>query len=296
MKFGVMAPCSEPFAHDPSIYGRVASKAEELGYESLCVTNHFLKPSAEVKHESVRSHTTLETWTLLGYLASKTEKVKLASCVTPLPLYNPLILAKVVSTVDNLSNGRVIFGVGAGYERPEFEAYGSWEPASVRVARTAEALELMKRLWTEGIVNFEGKFYRTKNAVLEPKPAQKPHPIIATGAMRDRMFRITAQHADLWLPSRSLGATLEFYVTASKKMVSLAKEFDRKVTLGLIGGITEEGLASSGPSIGTIKNCAKVLEQYGALGCDYFAASFSPIEKVTQLMERFHREIVPSFT
>lgn len=299
MKFGVVVPCWEPFASDPSRYQSIAAEAERLEYDYLFVNNHFLRQSVEIRPELVKRHATMEAWSLLAYIAAKTEKIMIGSSVTPLPLYNPVMLAKIVATVDNLSNGRVVLGAGAGYDKSEFDAYGSWDPDGVRVSKTEEALILMKRLWTEDIVNFEGKYYLTKNAVLQPRPIQKPYPPIAIGAMSERMFRITAQQADIWLPSRSVGATPEFYEKARAKILAAAKKCNRKVQFGLFGQIIEEVRDSSyrgRPAIGSMKDCIGQLERYRSLGCEIVMTNFFPVEKYNELMERFQREVVSSFS
>lgn len=296
--FGVIAPCFGPIAREPSRYQKIATEAERLEYKYLFVNNHFYMPSKmasiQTKPESVKQHTSLETWSLLAYIAGKTEKIMIGSCVTPLPLYNPVMLAKIVATIDNLSNGRVVFGVGAGYERLEFEAYGSWDTYRVRVSKTEEALTLIKRLWTEDIVNFEGKYYRTKNAILQPRPMQKPYPTIATGGMNVRMLQVAGQQADLWLPSTTSGAMPEVYEKAAPRILSIANDCNRKISLGLFGGITEEG--SNPPNmIGSMRDCVSQLERYSSLGCEIVILHFSPVEKYNELMGRFQREIAPSF-
>jgi alkanesulfonate monooxygenase SsuD/methylene tetrahydromethanopterin reductase-like flavin-dependent oxidoreductase (luciferase family) len=296
MKFGVLTPNWEPFSYNVKFYEEIATYAEKFEYDSFFVTDHYLRPFLEVEPNTIKRHATIEAWSLLAYITAKTEFIRIGSCVTPLPMRNPAILAKIISTIDNLSNGRVIFGVGAGYERREFEAYAHWEPPNIRVLKVKEALILMKKLWTEDIVDFEGKFFKVKRAVLEPKPVQKPHPPIWVGAMHEKMFHITVELADGWIPARSLGATPEFYAENSKKILSLAKKLGRKIMLGLMGYITDEGFSTPLPSLATIKDVKRILEQYKNLGCEYFIAVFFPIEKYITLMKKFRQEIIPSFS
>src|SRR3989442_15971956 len=134
---------------------------------------------------------TVETWTALTYLAAKTEKIRLGTLVTPIPFRPPGMLAKTVSTLDLLSNGRTILGVGAGWSRTEFEGYSKWNSNKIRVDKTREGLDLILKLWTQEKVDFKGKFYHANGAVLEPKPVQKPHPPLLFGQemIRSRWIR-----------------------------------------------------------------------------------------------------------
>src|SRR5260370_35431132 len=106
------------------------------------------------------------------------------------------MLANIVSTVDVISNGRSFLGVGAGWSRREFEAYSEWNEPGVRVAKTEEGLRLILGLWTEDKEEFQGKYYRAKGGVLEPKPIQKPHPPILFGRSTPRMQRQTGPQCD----------------------------------------------------------------------------------------------------
>ena len=297
MKFGAFASNWEPYSHQPQIYERIAMQAEELGYEFFLTSNHFLRPGIGTSQlQSTQSDATIDTWSLLPYLAAKTRTIKIGSCVTPVSLYNPFFLAKITSTVDVLSNGRLIFGAGAGYERREFEIYGTWdEEARIRVKKVEEALNLIKKLWTEERVNFSGNFFQAKDAVNEPKPKQGASLPIWSGAMSSGMLHVTAKLANVWIPSHPLGATLEFYSRSSKKLSSYAKESSRSVKQGLLGNIVDDGYKSSMEIVGTLASCAKKLEEYRSLGMEYFAANFLPPDKTLELMKKFYQDIIPSF-
>lgn len=116
---------------------------------------------------------------------------------TPIPFRPPGILAKMVATVDLLSSGRTILGVGAGWSRTEFEGYNEWVSGKTRVDRTEEGVKLILRLWQEDKVDFQGKFYSAKAAVLDPKPLQKPHPPLLFGGFSPRMLRLAGRYGDL---------------------------------------------------------------------------------------------------
>jgi alkanesulfonate monooxygenase SsuD/methylene tetrahydromethanopterin reductase-like flavin-dependent oxidoreductase (luciferase family) len=136
----------------------------------------------------------------LTYLAAITEKIYLGTQFTPIPFRPPTILAKMLSTLDVLSNGRVLLGVGAGWSQAEFEGYSEWNKPKVRVDKTEEGLELILKLWTEDEVTFNGKYYQALRAVLEPKPVQKPYPkLFISGRPRSyRMLRLAGKYADIF--------------------------------------------------------------------------------------------------
>ncbi len=140
---------------------------------------------------------TLDTWVALSYLAAKTNKVKLGTLVTPIPFRHPGILAKMVSTLDLLSSGRTVLGVGAGWSQVEFEGYSEWNDSKTRVDKTEEGVRLILKLWQEKRVDFHGKYYKTNGAILEPKPVQKPHPPLLFGGQGTRMLRLAGRYGDI---------------------------------------------------------------------------------------------------
>lgn len=173
----------------------VVVEADRLGFHAFLMSDHYMWQTREPKDV-----TTLETWVTLTYLAGITEQIRLGTQFTPIPFRHPAMLAKTLATLDVLSNGRVILGVGAGWSQAEFEGYSEWGSPKVRVDKTKEGLELMLRLWTEGEVTFQGKYYRAERAVLEPKPVQKPYPtLFVSGRARSyRMLRLAGKYGDLF--------------------------------------------------------------------------------------------------
>jgi probable F420-dependent oxidoreductase len=177
---------------NPKLVERMAVKAEELGYDTFLVTDHFML-SGTNDHPDV--------WALLPYLAAKTNRIRLGTCVTPLTFRNPAILAKTIAVCDNLSNGRITLGAGFGWYQPEFEAFSRWEGPRERIAHSREALRLMLRLWEdEAPVDFDGRFIRARGAVVGPKPLQKPHPPILWGGHLPMSLKTAAEYADGWMP------------------------------------------------------------------------------------------------
>ena len=183
--------------------------AEELGFETAFVIDHLLvTPPAY-------STTWLDALTVLTALAARTKKIRLGPLVLVVPLWNPVRLAKVIATMDFLSGGRVIFGAGAGWNPKEFESFGI--PLRRRGVRTTEAIEVMRRVWTEDDVHHRGEFYTLDGVTVEPKPIQKPHPPIWIGGGTqpsevvyhtakpnvDPVLRRVVRYADAWVPHSS---------------------------------------------------------------------------------------------
>ena len=142
----------------------------------------------------------LEGWTLLGALAAKTERLRLGLMVTGNTYRHPAVLANIATTVDIISNGRLDFGIGAGWNELESNMYGIplYTPGE-RIRRLGEACEVVKRLWTETVANFDGKYYQLKDARCEPKPVQKPYPPFVIGGSGEQLtLRIVAQYASIW--------------------------------------------------------------------------------------------------
>jgi len=200
LKFGVVVSNAQRgLLERLKMLEEVVLEAEKLEFDAFFVTDHYMLPW---------SNETLEPWLYLSYLAAKTSRIRLGTCVTPIPFRPPGVLAKMVSTLDVLSGGRAILGVGMGWYTSEFEAYSCWDPNNVRLEKTKEALELILRLWTEDKVNFEGKYYRAKEAVLLPKPLQRPHPPLWFGGTGKKMLKLAAEMGDglicvgpRWLPT-----------------------------------------------------------------------------------------------
>jgi alkanesulfonate monooxygenase SsuD/methylene tetrahydromethanopterin reductase-like flavin-dependent oxidoreductase (luciferase family) len=153
----------------------------------------------------------LEAWTLLAALAAQTERLRLGVIVTSNRLRPPALLAKMAATVDRISNGRLVFGIGAGGSavrdpaglalvRREFDAYGiPVVPTGEAIDALDEACEIAKRLWTEPEpFDFDGRSYQLEGAICEPKPVQRPRPPILVGAAGQRSLRVVARHADIW--------------------------------------------------------------------------------------------------
>lgn len=200
IKFGVLLPT---MSNSFELSLRTARAAEKFGFDSIWVPDHFIPTERSYRLFGIEpTFDILQAWPVLGALATVTERVRLGTCVSPIPAYNPAVLAKIVATVDVISNGRVIFGAGAGYNEIEFRAYDfPWEGHKERVQRVREGIEIMKKLWTEPVVTFLGRYFRVENAVSNPKPIQKPHPPIWFGGESARIIEMVAEVGDGWIPA-----------------------------------------------------------------------------------------------
>ena len=170
-----------------------AQRAEQDGFTSFWLMDHFYN-----FHGKEGTAPFLDVWTTLPALAMVTKTIRLGPLVTPVGYRNPALLARMCATFDNLSNGRLYLGFGAGGYRPEYNAYGFEFPdkPSVRIAQMEEAVTLMKLLWTEPRATFHGKFFRVDDAICEPKPIQKPLPILIGGVGEKILLRALARCGD----------------------------------------------------------------------------------------------------
>jgi len=170
----------------------VALECESLGYDSVWLYDHF------ITYPEATTEPCFESWTTLSALASITKKLGLGTMVTCNSYRYPSVLAKVSATLDAISNGRLNLGIGAGWYSLEYNAYGIPFPkASVRIAQLGEAVQIIKKMWTEDEPSFKGKYYTIEKAINSPKPVQKPHPpILIGGRGRKLTLRITAKFAD----------------------------------------------------------------------------------------------------
>ncbi len=171
---------------------RVGQEAERLGFDSIWLYDHFHTvpvPTLE---------TTFECWTSTAGLARDTTTIRIGQMVTCNNYRNPALLAKIASTVDVMSHGRLDFGIGAGWYEHEYNAYGYPFPdGPERLRMLREALQIIKAMWTEDYATFEGERYQVRGAINEPKGVQKPHPPIWIGGGGEKVtLKLVAQYGD----------------------------------------------------------------------------------------------------
>ncbi len=165
-------------------------------------------------------------WELLAAMAVATSHVRIGLLVTGITYRNPALLAKIATTVDHLSGGRLEFGIGAAWAANEHEMYGI-SGLDHRVGLFSEGLQVIRSLWTQERTTFDGRYYTMRNAVANPKPVQRPHPPIWVGAGGPAMLRLTARHADVWNVSGSAGRDPASAAAASRELDELCAAIGR---------------------------------------------------------------------
>jgi len=171
----------------------------------------------------------LDGWTLLAALAAQTKRLRLGLMVAGNLNQTPPWLAKRAATLDIISHGRLEFGLGAGGVEREHTAYGTdFFPAAERIRRLGEACEIIRRMWTEPVVNFAGRFYHLTETYCEPKPMQKPHPPFVIGGWGEQLtLRVVARHADVWNGPGFPHATVEEFQHKSRVIDTYCAEIGR---------------------------------------------------------------------
>jgi F420-dependent oxidoreductase-like protein len=170
----------------------IAELAEGSGLDSLWVYDHF-------HNVPVPAHETMfDCWTTLAAISQRTSRIKLGQMVGCAAYRNPGLLAKITSNIDVMSGGRLIWGVGAGWYQHEYEAYGyGFPPAKDRIRMLRETVEIVKAMWSEPEVTYEGRHFTLQGAQCDPKPVQQPHPEILIGGGGEQLtLRVVARHAD----------------------------------------------------------------------------------------------------
>jgi F420-dependent oxidoreductase-like protein len=176
----------------PALLDR-ARLSEKLGFHSLWLVDHmWTRGMPDLDHH--------ECLTLMAALAAATERLRIGTLVLCNSYRNPALLAKALTTIDHISNGRLEIGIGAGWMDEEYRAYGYEFPSmGKRLRQLDESLQILKAMFAEKSASFKGKYYAIADAPLNPKPVQKPHPPIMIGGSGEKvMLRIVAQHADRW--------------------------------------------------------------------------------------------------
>ena len=191
IEFGVHV---SPEGRDFKQMKRLCLLAEDAGYSVFTTPDHFQCmdiPNGSTDHP-------LEAWTLLGGLAAVTSKIKLGTLVSCVHYRHPTVLAKMATTVDIISGGRTIFGVGAGWHQKEFEGFlGEFPSARKRLDGLEDALNIAKSMFVNERTNYEGKVYSAKNTLNSPLPIQQPIPIVVGGSGIKRTLKLAAKYADI---------------------------------------------------------------------------------------------------
>ena len=182
-------------ARPPAQILEVARLADAEGWHGLWYADHYMPNTGS---EAIQPGDLHECWAMLPAIAAVTERIRLGSLVAPTSVHHPAVLANRAATIDHLSGGRLVLGIGAGWQINEHLAYGiELEPPVTRVDRFEEAIQIVRSLFSNERTTFAGTHYTVTDAPMDPKPVQTPLPILV-GTSSPRMLRITASHADEW--------------------------------------------------------------------------------------------------
>lgn len=212
LKFGIQSSTRYYSSKDWEEIKSSTLYCEELGYDSIWFGDHLITGDSR-----------LEVWTVLSALSTITRKIRLGTLVLCNNWRNPALLAKMAASLDVTSQGRLEFGIGAGWNKDEHETYGYEFPEPrVRIGKLREGLEIIKRMWTEEKPSFQGKYYYIRNVICEPKPLQKPHPPITIGGGGEQLtLRAVAAYADRW---NSGGLPADY-----KRKLDILKNYCRRI-------------------------------------------------------------------
>jgi len=293
--------------HPPAVQFELVQRLEAIGYDSVWTGDHmsFHNPI----HESI---------TLLASYAPITRKIKLGVGVYLLALRPPAVAAKQAATLDVLSGGRLIFGVGVGGENPkEFELCGV--PHKERGARVNEAIDVVRTLWRDSPATFHGRFTRFDSVSIDPKPLQQPPPIWI-GGRSDAALARAGRQGDGWMSyvvqadryaqsldkiraaAAAAGRSMDKFTAAHLVFITIGRDYEaaKRAWVSVLSrryAQDFEPLAKRYGVIGTPEQCAEQLERFRAAGCNYFVMSAigEPRDERTQL-EAIAAEIIPRFS
>lgn len=288
MKIGVVLPIAEDWeSRTIPGYAEIrayARQAEELGLDSVWLFDHLLMYS----YPEQTTAGIWECWTILAALVEATERVELGTLVLCSPFRNPALVAKMAATLEEVSGGRLILGLGAGWHQPEFDAFGY--PFDHLASRFEEALQIIVPLLREGTVDFRGRYSSAANCELRPRGPRAGGPPILVAGHRPRMLRLTAEHADAW--NTAWLGNADLLGERRAHLEAACREVDRdpqtlEVTVGLTVNY-EEGEETPDPTkilAGSPEEIAAGLRQHAAAGVRHAICRVSP--RTPEALARF---------
>ncbi|MPZ08395.1 MAG: TIGR03619 family F420-dependent LLM class oxidoreductase [Nitrososphaeraceae archaeon] len=303
MKVGLFLPqVGEHVTTENILY--IATEAEKEGIDSVWVLDRLLWPikpqtpyaaspdgSLPVEYQNV-----LDPLTTLTYVAAVTEQISLGTSVIDIFFQNPIVLSKRITTLDILSDGRVIAGLGIGWSKDEYEVSGI--PYKDRGTRADEYLQVLKKIWTDAVVEFKGQFYNIPASKIGPKPVQKPHPPILLGGFSPKTFSRIVNYANGWIGVAGFGPLeqLEQAINGLKESARKADKDPSKISIYM--GSYPNVLESPSnqirtPMTGTIEQIGSDIEQIKAMGTDHiiFGHLFSSVGRDMKKMVEVTKEL-----
>ncbi|MEP7203824.1 MAG: LLM class flavin-dependent oxidoreductase [Ilumatobacteraceae bacterium] len=299
MKFSLWASNSHAWAELVDL----ATYVESVGWHGFWLPDHFMSHTAD---DSPGTEPALDCWTVLAAVAVAVPNLQLTSMVSPVTIHHPVVLAKRVVTVDQISDGRAVLGLGAGWQLNEHRGYGfELRPPGERVTHFIEAIRVIRELLDNERANFAGHWYTLTDATFEPKPVQSPLPLLV-GTAGTRMLRTVALYADAWntwgSPSAVATVTERFTaacMTESRDPASIRRSAQALVYITDSDAQRDELLAKTRADrtiVGSTSEIVDIIGQYAQAGLDEFALpdfnlNTSPTQR-RETIERFHEEVV----
>ena len=269
----------------------VALQAETDGFDSLWLADHLL-----YRHPDEPTHGIWECWTMLAALAEATQRAEIGTLVLCNAFRHPAILAKMATTLDEVSHGRLILGIGAGWNEPEYRAFGL--PFDHRVDRFEEALQILTPLLRDGHVDFKGQYYHARDCEIAPRgPRLAGPPLMVGSESGPRMLTLTAQYADLW--NTGYMGQPQTMAEPLAKMAAACRAVGRDLaTLGITAliGLWFPDLKEKQPSFldtpltGTVQELAAAMRGYAQLGVQHIMFQCEPYtaEALRRLTDALH--------
>jgi len=288
MDFGVTVPNFGKYADKNEII-KVTTTAEELGFDSIWVSDHIVIPQSH----RVFGYVFYDPLVTLSYLASVTQTIKLGISVVILPYRNPVVLAKMISTLDQLSEGRIILGVGTGWLKEEFDALGYSYDQRGKI--TDEYIEILKALWTEDLPKYDGEFHSFSGIRFLPKPHQKPYPPIWVGGGSVKAIERAVISGDGWHPVGLTPGQIKDSQFLVKKLFKTHKKDDFVISLRRNLQITEKDIDEDDTLRGSLEKVVSGLRDYKKTGVDHLILNFlsGTSDGVINAMRHFSMEIRP---
>ncbi len=265
MLTGFALPVSGSWA-TPANCVRIATRAETLGYASLWTYQRLLSPvdaagapALDPQYRSVH-----DPLAVLAYVAGHTTRARLGVAVVNMPYYAPIVLAKMLTTLDHVSGGRLDAGLGIGWLAPELEAVGM--TTAQRGARAEDYLRCLRSIWTDDIVDYRGDFYRVPRCRVDPKPVQQPHPPVLLGGMAHAALRRAGRMADGWISSsRADLARIETSIATVRRGATEAGR-DPGPLRFVCRGVVKVRAGERAPLVGSLENIRSDLAELAAKG------------------------------
>ncbi len=285
--------------------------AERYGFDSAYAYDHFIP-----HYRYPMKGNFFECFTLLSAVSSFTKKLKLGQIVTCNSYRNPALLAKMLSTLDVITKGRMELGIGAGWYEEEYNAYGyPYFSDVVRILQLEESIQIIKKLWIEEKANFSGKYYSINNAICFPKPIQKPHPTIMVGGSGEKyLLKVAAKHADRYnlyfgTPEEmnrkinilkdynTQNREIEYSIVLPCMIVQEDKDLKKIIKKIKKGKMTVEHFKKSvagGLTVGTIDDIINGISKYVNIGVSHFIFHFLILDQ--SVLKKFSRVMKTSRT